>query len=125
MVAVSSYGGGACDHCVCFLDFTPEYQEAVCCPHCSREIPDVSATLGGTQVTSEMLASVPISLIEETNFVPFGIRDGAFVFLADISCSNLKAVVEKLRFVLNCQISYLHASSAAIESKMAQIIRAQ
>ena len=87
------------------------------CPTCGRPVLDVTATLTRISIPNHYLDCLPKELAHENNVVPFDERNGVLILLLDINRRGAGLTFEeyeKLRFILNCRLAFLHADADVI-----------
>ena len=106
--------GPNCSQCGYFSHETTQDDPKAQCPLCGREVVDVTSSVLRISTSSSLLALIPESVARECGVVPFGEDTTGLILLTDLRQTAGTDNIEKLRFILNRRITFLHADGEAI-----------
>ena len=103
-----------CSHCSYFSLETKQDVPKANCPVCGREVLDVTSSVLRISTSAALLALIPESVARECGVVPFGEDATGLILLTDLRQTAGTDNIEKLRFILNQRVTFLHADREAI-----------
>ena len=110
-----------CPHCGLFCSAAALTREYISCDSCGQHLIDISADLNGYCWNRELLNLLPLSVCRENKILPFLDAGNSLVVVADFYRLQDDDTGEKIRFILNRDIRFLHAASGGISVALAGI----
>lgn len=110
-----------CPHCGLFCSAAALTREYISCDSCGKHLIDISADLNGYCWNRELFHLLPLCLCRENKLLPFLNAGNSLVVVADFYRLRDADTGEKIRFILNRDIQFLHAASGEISEALAGI----